>query len=473
MLFSAMAAAGVAASAVGTAAVAGEGSLYPQATLGENDELSAALGGAAYVLNDIGQDEAFRRAVNMAIAAHPNFHVQASLAAQARAETRAARAALYPRISANINGDYVIARRFGAATDNVVESLRPDGQINAGASVSQLIFDGGATFAKIRSAKARRRENALSLDARVNELALSALSAYHDLAVHQAILTMGREYIAHHEKLLADVKERERLGSGTKADVLRATARLAAARGRISQIEESAQIAEIRYTEFFSTEPGRLNFPSFDSLAVGSQEEAIAMATSRNPVLAAAVARADGARADYKAAKASRIPELRANVSGTKFDVIDGGGDYDVRAGVTMNYDIFAGGARGAEISSARSEAERQRFEEEQVRQEIGREAAIAFEQKKSADARLAIMTEAVISNDQARDLVAERFRVARGDLLDLLQAENDWFDAGVAFLTALAERDMTNYQMMEFTGDLLRFFSPQPEYAGEVAADG
>ncbi|MEO0399898.1 MAG: hypothetical protein AAF224_10820, partial [Pseudomonadota bacterium] len=42
----------------------------------------------------------------------------------------------------------------------------------------------------------------------------------------------------------------------------------------------------------------------------------------------------------------------------------------------------------------------------------------------------------------------------------DLLQAENDWFEAGVAYLIASAGYDLAVYQMMAFTGDLQRLFS-------------
>ena len=70
-----------------------------------------------------------------------------------------------------------------------------------------------------------------------------------------------------------------------------------------------------------------------------------------------------------------------------------------------------------------------------------------------------------VIANAEARDLVVERFRTARGELLDVLQAESDWFEAGAAYLAGLADRDMAHYELMEFTGDLARFFAQWENY--------
>ncbi|MGE0408032.1 MAG: TolC family protein, partial [Amphiplicatus sp.] len=236
-------------SGAGEAAPAGENpaSLYPpSAEAVRQSPLGKALGPARYILDTIGQSEEFRAAVKRAVGLHPILHREISARAEARGHVAAERAALYPRLSASLSTDYVFARNFGPSTDNVVESLRPEAQLNAGLTVSQLLFDGGAAFQRIKGAKAHARAEALSIGARVNELSLRALSAYHDLAAHQAILKIGDEFIKRHEKLLNDVKERERLGAGTRADVMQATARLAAARARDSGIKESLQLADIR-----------------------------------------------------------------------------------------------------------------------------------------------------------------------------------------------------------------------------------
>lgn len=449
-----------------------EGSLYPP--LAEDvmqSPLAGALGPAGYILNDVGRGESFLADIRRAVGLHPAFHAQLAQRSQTRSGARRERAALYPRLSTSLNGDYVISRQFDPGTDNVVESLRPDGQINAGLTVSQLLFDGGAAFQRIKSARALDQEKESAVRISVNDLSLAAISAYYDVLVHQAILKLGAEFTRRHAEILEDVKERERLGAGSRADVMRATARLAAANVRVAEIRESQRLAAIRYEEFFKEPPGLLSRPSFEALAVNDRATAMTMAAKRHPEIAAAIARARASRADYKAAQAGRLPELRASVNAVKFDVFEGGEDFDVRAGVDLNYELYAGGARAAEIRQARERARQQKFEEEQIRQEIERDAAIAFERRDASVERLGALETAVIANHESRDLVAERFRVARGDLIDVLQAENDYFEAGVGYLVGLADRDMATYELMEHTGELLHYFSPQREF--ESALDG
>jgi adhesin transport system outer membrane protein len=437
------------------------GSLYPSAE--EKPSVVAAKAGAGSAAAEPA-DAAFDDKIVKAIRRHPLLAADQSDAAIARAEFKAARAALYPRLSANVDADYVIDRSFGASTPNVVESLRPNGQVNAGLTASQLVFDGGAAFARIKAARARTRERERTIEARINDLALRALSVYLDAAVQQGMAALGEEFVARHEKLVRDMKERERLGASAQADVLRAEARLAAAKARAADFVESARAAEIRYIEFFGEPPQALAFPDHRASNVASRDAAIALAFQNDPTLAAAIARTDSLKAEIGAAKGRRLPEVRANVSSVSFDVFNGAEDYDIRAGVNLNYDLFAGGARGAEIARAKNAAERQSREEDFIRREIERDAAIAFERQATAAARLEALEDAFAANRAARDLVAERFRASRGTLLDLIEAENDWFEAGVRRLSGRADRDMAAFALMEFTGDLIRRFSPRDE---------
>lgn len=461
------------------------GSLYPQDTVAPleqnaqparasqraevSDKLVKALGAAGYLAAQHESPSDFNGLIKRAIGRHPSFHAEASNLDEAGAMRRRASSALYPQLSTQLRGDYSITRNFATGTDNVVESLRPREQFTAGVSASQLIFDGGATINRIRSARAVDQEYRNALEVRINDLAVAALTAYHDVAAHQALTSFSQDFIKRQESILSDVKERERLGAGSMADVMRAEARLAAARARLADIRESKRIADIRYEEFFGEAPARLNRPAMAAPGAENRSDAVAEALAANPEIAAAEARAAARQADFKAARSARLPEVRLSVDAQKYDVFDTDNDFDVRAGLTVNYNIFGGGARAADIAIARSRAKREQFNEEQTRQDVAREAAMAFERLEGADERLVALGDSLIANDVTRDLVLERYKLSRGDLIDVLQAENDYFEAGVAYVIALSGHDMAGYALMEHTGDLLRLFSPQTDYEAAI----
>ena len=440
--------------------------------LNADPALIRALGSASSVLGVQTSRNSFQQLIRRAVARHPAFHAQVATLAEGAAGKKRARAALYPQLSSQFSGDYVITRDFDTGTDNVVESLRPREQFTAGLSASQLVFDGGATFQRIKSARARQSEFENAISTRINGLAFEALSAYHDLLTHQALVLLGDGIVQRHRKILSDVEERERLGAGSRADIQRAKARLAASRARVSEINESAQLAEIRYRDFFKDDPGVLSRPVIEIAHVATRDDAVAASMLNNPELAAANARANASTADFKAIKGERLPQVRVSVDATKFDIFDSGDDFDVRAGVSVQYNIFGGGLRAANIAEAGSRARQASFNEDQIRQEIARDAAFAFERSFGAGRRLDALAAAVIAHNATRDLTLERYRAARGDLIDVLQAENDYFEAAVSYVTGLANRDLAAYGLMEHTGDLLRLFSPQ-DAAQEYLSEG
>ncbi|MEO1137217.1 MAG: TolC family protein, partial [Pseudomonadota bacterium] len=137
----------------------------PTRTLADIDEdIARALGAAGYLVSEASASAEFNTAIRRAVGRHPAYHAQTLTLEESGAERRRARAALYPQLSTQLRGDYSITRDFAPTTDNVVESLRPREQFTAGVSASQLVFDGGATINRIRSARALSEEyrNALS-----------------------------------------------------------------------------------------------------------------------------------------------------------------------------------------------------------------------------------------------------------------------------------------------------------------------
>ena len=428
----------------------------------EIPSLAAALGPAAYILNEVSAGDEFNAAIRRAVGRHPSYHAQMTELVSADADRRRAKSSLYPQLSTVFRGDYSLAREFDANTNNITESQRPNEQFTVGLSASQLLYDGGSTFQRIKSARAKDSEAKNSMQVRSNELSLIALSTYHDFATQQALVSLGTAFIVRHEEILRDVKERERLGAGSMADVTRAQARLASAEARVLGLIEGKQLAGIRYRRLFEAEPGILLRPVFSELSLDTRDEVVAAAGTRSPEIAVATARWKSAQADYKAAKGARRPEVRLSVDATKFDIFDNADEFDLRAGLNVSYNIFDGGSRAADIAQAGAHARHSKFGQEQVRQDVTRDAAIAYERRNGALARLKAFEKAVIAHNQTRLLVMERFRVSRGDLIDVLQAENDYFEAAIAYLNGLAISDMTAYGVMEFTGELLQMFSPE-----------
>jgi outer membrane protein, adhesin transport system len=65
-------------------------------------------------------------------------------------------------------------------------------------------------------------------------------------------------------------------------------------------------------------------------------------------------------------------------------------------------------------------------------------------------------MERAYIANRQSRDVLAERFRYSQGNLLDVLNAEDSYFQVAAQYIQAVVRRDAQRLVLAQRGGALL-----------------
>ena len=68
------------------------------------------------------------------------------------------------------------------------------------------------------------------------------------------------------------------------------------------------------------------------------------------------------------------------------------------------------------------------------------------------------------IASRRSRDATVERFRVARGNLFDVVSAEDSYFESATAYIQALAELDAARYVLLSRMGRLLDILEVDPD---------
>ena len=429
--------------------------------------LLAALAGAAHAAQGddplarlgvpTGDPVAFYHRVADAVNNHPA--VQEALAGHGEAQqrTREYRSQYLPTLDFSINTNSSLSRQFEDVNGNRIESIQPRSRIDSTLSAQQLLFDFGATSHRIRGSVAREGAAEQEVNATATEIAQAALEAHAQLAMQLQLKQMGDVFIERHRKILADTKLRFEQGYGPGGDVARVEAYLARAEGQIANIARDLASARARYKEVFNAAPPEtmevvLPFRSTAS----TLDEAVSMAEQRSLTVKRANALAAGATEDLAAVKADRWPRLSLGLDATKYDVFDSRINYDIRARVLGRYNIFNGGQSSARSGQAYQRAQGAQAAEARARGEAARDATIAFEQQTALEAQVATLRRAAEASNRARDFFVEQFKVARGSLLDLLQAEQDSFETMVDYARAQNQLEAARYALLARTGELL-----------------
>jgi adhesin transport system outer membrane protein len=190
--------------------------------------------------------------------------------------------------------------------------------------------------------------------------------------------------------------------------------------------------------------------PMIDGPAI-SKEMAQLLARSA-PEAKSADALASAARQDARAQRADTLPRVTAGIDAGKYGVYEK--DYDIRGRVTLNHRIFGGVDARADQAKARAASADARAT--RVRSEAEREAAIAWSDVRALEQQLAALETSYVASRQSRDVLAERFRVARGTLFDLLESESAYFNVAASYIRAITELDAARYVLLSRTGQLL-----------------
>ena len=399
--------------------------------------------------------------VQMAVERHPAVDEAAAGILEAEAATEEARAGRYPTIDLSINSQRSIIRNFEADdVNNIVERARARGRSDLTVNVQQTLFDWGATERRIAAAGARLRAAAFQTEAQADQIALRAIAAWYDVFAYRALVDLATAFMANQQDLRSAIETRITQGVSAPGDLPRVESYIASADADLARFRRQLANAEARFEEFYGVPapPGLGRAPILERASI-TKDAAEFLARSA-PEVEAAEAAARAALHEARAERSANRPSLQAGIDAGKYGIIDRN-DYDVRGRLTLRHRFFGGGEARVDQAFARANAAEARAS--RVRNEAEREAAVAWSDVRALEQQLAALENSYIASRQSRDVLAERFRVARGTLFDLLETESSYFNVAATYIRTITELDASRYVLLSSTGQLLPALRIEP----------
>ncbi len=393
--------------------------------------------------------------VGAAVTVHPAVLAAIADGAASQGVRTQVHAGLLPQINAQLIGARALARDFSTTT-TVVESLTPRGRADVGLTGDQLLYDFGATGSRIAAANDRVKAAQAEIERIAGETELRAVSAWYDVLGYQTLAEISAASAARQRAILADVRTRITMGFGAEGDTARVEAVLAETEAQTTRFERQLGQARARYREAFgSAAPPRLDRSVPPPSQAHSVDAAAALAL-KSPGVVVAMRLADAARRNAHAARSDGLPRLSAGVTATRYNAFTGNSDYEVRGSIVLRQNLFAGGRQRGVIAETDAQARSAGFTADRVSGETERDAAAAFTDVDSLSRGQLLLETAYVANRRARDAYVEQFRVARGSLIELLRAEQDFAAAATSYLQGVIELDVARYALLARTGEIL-----------------
>ncbi|MCB1885688.1 MAG: TolC family outer membrane protein [Geminicoccaceae bacterium] len=360
----------------------------------------------------------------------------------------AAKAGWRPRLSARTA--IGMERTTTTIGDAVVQGQQ------AGLFLEQPVYDGGATQAAVDGAEAAvgaARERLLVEEQNVLFL---GVRAFVGVLRQQRVLEVA---LANERRLGEQVqgaRSRFRYGQTTGTDVAFAEARAAEAVARRRGAEADLRMAGNAFKRVIGDPPGTLIPPGLPPGLPASLAEAVDLARD-HPLAAAAGLDLQVAQARKGAALARLEPRLALTGEAGYGQDAAGGGDWDQRLGVgaSLAVPLYDGGLGYARIRQSRQLMIEGRHRLADARRAAEAEAASAWEAYQSAGDELLSLRGRAKAASLALDGVRQEVAAGARDLLQVLEAEQDLFEAEVDLALADEARVVAAYRLLAATGGL------------------
>jgi adhesin transport system outer membrane protein len=370
------------------------------------------------------QPLALNEAVRQAVARHPSISDAIATLAQQAGGVDVARAGYYPQVRVGVGGGTSSAPASQGGRTGTVAS----------ASVSQMLYDFGKVDGAVAQSEALVRRQQAGILKQIDAVAQQAAEAVVMAHRYQSLYAIAQDQVQAVEAVLETARLRANAGISTRADPIQAESRVDSARANLLQVK--SQLAQWR--ERLGTLLGRSVPPLMaqlpDGLAHTLRVDALPDSSLLPEVLVAEAERR-AASAQLDIARAQRYPTLSIDASvnkavgGVNPATLERNGTYHT---VMFNLSsvIYQGGALDAQVRAATAAEDAARLRIETARLNAGDQARNFREQVIGAQARLGVLADRRRSIVEARNLYREQYTLGTRSILDLLNAEQEIYQA-------------------------------------------
>ncbi|CAN8141911.1 outer membrane protein, adhesin transport system [uncultured Thiomicrorhabdus sp.] len=325
--------------------------------------------------------------------------------------------------------------------------------------VTQNLFEGFGTQNEIKRQEARLQSTQHATEAAANKVALDMVTAYMNLLKEQQLLNLAEENRLTHERILDQIIQRSQAGVGNQVEVDQAKARLALANANVTASKNNYQDVLTRFHRVLGRFPdSELVKPNMDVSIPNTLEEAVNTALMQHPTLRSANSDIAEARAQYKAANKLLYPRVDIEVSQTYDDNVNlTPGKYeDFQAMLRLRYNLFNGGKDQAVIDRAATDIYQSAEVRNNTRRETIENLRYAWEATNFLGEQLIFQQQQIDSTLETLKGYRQQFSLGRRSLLDLLNTEDEYVRAKIAFITSESDYMIAKYRVLNGMGTLV-----------------
>lgn len=377
-------------------------------------------------------------AVLLAVTRHPTITSQIATVSQARGGIDVAKAGYFPQIT--------VGTGSGSSTKvhDAFGSTISGGSTNTvSMQISQMLWDFGKVSSTVDQAEATVRREQANLLLQLSAVEQKTAESFINTHRYQEQVEIARQEVEATQQIYEMARLRAESGVSTRSDPIQAKTRVQSAQATLIAVKAlSDEMSQHLRTLVGGVVKDGVALPFPDERIATVQMDNAPLSTSLMPGVLVAQTQELIARGQLDNAKAQMWPTFALNYANTKNVTgtnaatnIEHGSNHSLTVGI--QWTAYQGGALAGQIRSAQYALEAARLNVASARL-AGSDAARGYrEQALGARSRLGKLGERKASIAATRELYREQYKLGTRSILDVLNAEQEYYQAALDEETA------------------------------------
>mgnify|MGYP001384658653 FL=1 len=405
---------------------------------------------------DEDQYQLFVEQISEAVSIHPEYLSSLDSLRAAGANLKGTKANMLPQVRFIIDSNNQLDKSFEDGSSNLFEKSRSEHKTDATITISQLLYDFGATKNDISKSEALFDAKRAELSSTIIDLIYRSVISYINVSAYTIFTNTINQSYERHVAIRERIEQKVEGGLSAPRELSRALARQAEAYAKLITVRQNLSKAIAEYRIYFpvSELPSKLP-PSDLSLQLRTLQESRELMMKSNPNILRAISSLEASIFNTKKVKGESLPRLDLEIRGGQYNLSDQSDEYDVYSGINLSYDLYTGGKMTALNEQAEAESSAYMNNKDAIIRKIEAEMSNSLQNIKLIPSNIEAYKNAYIANKQSQYYANEQFQTSNVLLLDLLQTERDFLESSQALIEALRSSQIENYSYMKLTGEL------------------
>lgn len=332
------------------------------------------------------------------------------------------------------------------------ESLNP---FSLNLQVSQPLYRGGRTQANTERSIFQIQSQRAQVFVVEQQVLFAAVQAYMNLFRALAVVQLNANNIEVLKRQLEAAQDRFRVGEVTRTDVAQAESRMARAIADKRQADGNVEAARATFERVSGLVPIDISFPKRIPKTPVTRDEAKRLAEANNPQIVSARFNELSARSNVRSITGELLPTVSLDATVARNEEAQ-----NVNTKITtgqvvarVSVPLYEAGSTYSRVREAKQTAGQRRIEIETSRRSVVELASSRWDTLQSARAQIEALQENIRAAQIALDGVQQEAAVGSRTVLDILDAEQELFNARVNLVSSQRDEIVGVYDLTAATG--------------------